>query len=85
MRQSVISRKLLNVQVMAAIFLSPAALVAWGIARLLDAMGDQAGARVVDYVAITVGSLWAIDLVLLVLSLGIRNLPVESTRNDEIE
>jgi len=81
----VISRNILNVLVMAAIFLPPAALVAWGIARLLDAMGDEAGARAVDYVAIAVGGLWAVDLVVLVLSLGIRNLQIEPTRDDEIE
>ncbi len=80
-----ISRNILNVLVMAAIFLPPAALVAWGIARLLDAMGDEAGARAVDYVAIAVGGLWAVDLVVLVLSLGIRNLQIEPTRDDEIE
>ncbi len=80
-----ISRNVLNVQVMAAIFLPPAALVVWGIARLLDAMGDEAGARAIDYIAIAVGGLWAVDLVSLVLSLGIRNLGTDAPPNDEIE
>jgi len=79
----VISRNILNVLVMAALFLPPAVLVAWAFARLLEAMGDETGATAVDYVAVAVGGLWAVDLVLLVLSLGIRSLPVD-TPADEV-
>lgn len=77
-----ISRNILNVQVVAALFLPPAVLVVWAVARLLQAMGDEAGAAAVDYVAVGAGGLWAVDLVLLVLSLGIRSLPVDTSAKD---
>lgn len=80
-----IPRNMLNVLVMAAIFLPPAALVAWAVARLLDAMGDEAGARAVDYVAVAIGGLWATDLVFIVLSLGIRSLVPEEDRPEGLE
>lgn len=80
-----IPRNVLNVLVMSAIFLPPAALVVWGLARLLNAMGDEAGARAVDYVAIAVGGLWATDLVFIVLSLGMRSLSDDGDRAEEID
>lgn len=46
-----------------------------GVARLLAAMGDEAGAVVLDRVALAGGILWAINLVCLVAALGLNALP----------
>lgn len=45
-----------------------------GVARLLGAMGDAAGAAVLERIALGAGILWALDLVCLVAALGFNSL-----------
>lgn len=52
-----------------------------GTARLLSAMGDATGARVVDWIGLGVGVCWGVDLVCLVVVQAIQSL----AREQEVE
>ena len=69
-----ISRKSLMVLLSGACVLPVAIAVVVGVARLLGAMQDESGAAVLDRVALTLGILWAVDLVCLVMALAINTL-----------
>ena len=60
-----------------ALVLPIAELVMQGLARLLAAMGDNAGAVVLDRISLAGGIVWTIDLIALLLVLAIRALPRE--------
>lgn len=70
-------RNALSILLATALVLPIAELVMLGLARLLAAMGDQAGALVLDRISLAGGILWMVDLVLLLLVLAIRSLPRE--------
>jgi hypothetical protein len=57
--------------VIAALTLPIVISVLIGVGRLLAAMGDAAGAAVMDYVALAGGILWVVLLACLVIVLGI--------------
>jgi hypothetical protein len=70
-------RNALSVLLATALVLPIAELVMLGLARLLAAMGDQAGAVVLDRISLAGGIVWTVDLVALLLVLAIRSLPRE--------
>ena len=71
---TVIAPRVLPTLVAAFVVLPMVALVLGAIGRLLLAMGDAGGAVVLNRLALAGGVLWAIDLALLVLLLGLRAL-----------
>jgi hypothetical protein len=60
--------------VLGALVLPIAISVMVGVGRLLAAMGDPAGAAVLDYLALAAGIVWVVLLVCLVVVLGIAAL-----------
>lgn len=69
-----ITRRALSLLVSVGCLLPIALVIVLGVARLLSAMQDANGAAVLDRIALGLGILWALDLVILVLALGIRAL-----------
>jgi hypothetical protein len=67
----VIPPRILAPLVLASLVLPIAISVLVGVGHLLAAMGDQAGAAVLGYVALAGGILWTVMLVCLVVVLGI--------------
>jgi hypothetical protein len=70
----VLSRRILMSLLTAACILPVAITIVVAVGRLLGAMQDAPGALFLDRVALTLGILWAIDLVCLVLVQAIRGL-----------
>jgi hypothetical protein len=68
----VISRRVLTVLVTIGCVLPLALVIVLGVARLLTAMQDTAGAAVLDRIALAAGIMWVIDLACLLLALGIN-------------
>jgi len=85
MRQRLIPKNALLLLLAAAVMLLVALAVVMGLGRLLAAMGDEPGSRVLDYLALACGALFVFDLVLLVLGLAIGALADENggTENDQ--
>ncbi len=67
-----ISNRVLNLLVTAGCLLPIGLVIVLGVARLLAAMQDTAGAAALDRIALGIGLVWGLDLVLLLLALGIR-------------
>jgi hypothetical protein len=68
-------RRALAVLLAVAVLLPIAELVLLGLARLLAAMGDAAGALAVDRASLAGGALWVIDLICLLLVVAAQSLP----------
>ncbi len=68
------SRRILMSLLTAACILPVAITIVVAVGRLLGAMQDVAGALFLDRMALTLGILWAIDLVCLVLVQAIRGM-----------
>jgi hypothetical protein len=69
-----------------ALFLPIAIVLIVGLARLLAALGDADGARLLDRAALFAGVLWALSLVGLPIVLTLRSLAVQPPRDeDELE
>jgi hypothetical protein len=66
-----IPARILASLVIGALALPVVISVLLGVGRLLGAMGDAAGAVVLDYVALAGGIVWIVFLVCLVVVLGI--------------
>jgi hypothetical protein len=60
-------RRLLSLSVLVALGLPIVLCVVLGLARLLAAMGDQAGARVADVLALAGGVAWVTLLIVMVI------------------
>ena len=75
-----ITRRALNLLVTIGCLLPIALVTVLGVARLLAAMQDEAGAAVLDRIALGLGSGWGVDLVFLLLALGIRALEASHER-----
>lgn len=69
-----ICRCVLTILVGVACVLPLAIVVVLGVARLLDAMQDAAAATVLDRIALSIGILWGIDLLCLLLAIGVNAL-----------
>ena len=69
-----ISRTVFAILVTSACILPVAIAIVLAVGRLLGAMQDEAGAAVLDRVALAIGILWAIDLVCLLVAQGINSL-----------
>lgn len=69
-----ITRRALSLLVSIGCLLPIALVIVLGVARLLSAMQDANGAAALDRIALGLGILWALDLVILLLALGIRAL-----------
>lgn len=69
-----ISRRILLALLTAACVLPVAIVVVVAAGWLLGAMGDEAGARGLDRMALALGILWVIDLVCLVVAQAINTL-----------
>jgi hypothetical protein len=78
----VILRRALVVLIAVALVLPIVTLILLGTSRLLSAMDDQAGAGVLDRLALAAGVLWAIDLVVLVIVQGLHTLGPPHNRPD---
>jgi hypothetical protein len=68
-------RNALTLLLAAALVLPIAELMMLGLGRLLAAMGDLAGAMVLDRISLAGGLLWVLDLVCLLLVLAAQSLP----------
>jgi len=66
-----VPRGLLLFLMVAAVGLPVAVVVCLALSALLGAMGDAVGRNILWYAAWTGGALWAADLVLLLLTLGL--------------
>ena len=80
-----IPRRILAVLVVVALVLPVALCVLLGIARLLGAMGDAAGAAVLDRLGLAGGILWVIALIGLLLVLAIQAIAPPGGPGDEVE
>jgi hypothetical protein len=67
----VIPSRILAPLVLGALVLPITISVMVGVGRLLAAMGDPAGAAVLEYLALACGIVWVVLLVCLVVALGI--------------
>jgi hypothetical protein len=70
----VISRRVLMALLGGACVLPVCVAVVLGVARLLAAMQDTAGAAVLDRIALAAGIVWAIALICLVIALALNSL-----------
>jgi hypothetical protein len=70
----VIPKRFLAALVVAAIFWPIAICVLLAVARLLAALNDISGARVLDWIAASAGILWVITLIALVIVQGMNSL-----------
>ena len=69
-----------------ALFLPIAIVLIAGLGRLLAALDDAGGARLLDRAALVAGVLWALTLVGLPIVLALQTLTVEQVRDrDEID
>jgi hypothetical protein len=68
----VIPRRALTLLLTTGCVLPVAITIVVGVARLLTAMGDEAGALALDRTALALGILWVIGLVCLLLALAIH-------------
>lgn len=75
-----ISRKVLIVLLSAGCVLPVAITLLWAVGRLLLAMQDSAAAVVLDRVALSLGLVWMLALVCLVLAQAINALGPPSSR-----
>lgn len=62
-----------------------AVTVVVAVAAVMGAAGDLGGSHVLQYVALAIGILWAIDLVCLVLAHGLNSLSDADGREDPPE
>ncbi len=76
-----ISRPILLVLLAIGCVLPVAITIVWAVGRLLLAMHDEAGATVLDRLALALGVLWSIDLVCLLLAQSINSLPPPDKRS----
>jgi hypothetical protein len=70
----VIPRRLILSLLGSSIVLPLALVLVLGLGRLLGKMGDEAGAAVLDRVALALGLLWTLGLICLLLSVAIATL-----------
>ena len=81
-----ISRRILTWLVTAALVLPIALSIAAAAGRLLVAMQDEAGAAVLDRIALALGIVWIVDLVCLVIALALALLTAPSpAQSDDVE
>lgn len=80
-----ILRKILVGLVVAALVLPIVICVVLGVARLLAAMQDAAGAAALDRIALGVAILWVLDLIALLIALGVNVVaaPIEPPGDEE--
>ena len=64
-------RKAVTAFLVAAILLAVASLVIGAFAALLQALGDEHAAAVVRWVAFSLGALWVLDLIALLLAVAV--------------
>ena len=69
-----IPKRFLAALVVAAIFWPIAICVLLAVARLLAALNDMSGARVLDWIAAAAGIIWIVTLIVLVIVQGIDSL-----------
>ena len=74
MYQPLIPHRFVFVLIATAILLPITICVVFGVAALLDAMGDSMGGVVLYRIALGCGILWGIDLICLVLAQAISSL-----------
>jgi hypothetical protein len=74
MHQPLIPHRIVLTLIAATLLLPITICVVFGVAALLEAMGDSAGGVVLHRIAIGCGILWIIDLICLVLVLAIGTL-----------
>jgi len=66
-----------------ALFLPIAIVLIAGLARVLAALGDADGARLLDRAALVAGVLWALTLVGLPIVLALQSLTVEQASDED--
>jgi hypothetical protein len=74
MQQPLIPHRVVLVLISSAILLPITICVVFGVAALLEKMGDTSGGAVLHRIALAFGILWAIDLICLVLVQAIGTL-----------
>jgi hypothetical protein len=74
MHQPLIPHRLVVALIAVGLLLPITICVVFGVAALLEAMGDSVGGGVLHRLALGCGILWAIDLICLVLTLAIGTL-----------
>lgn len=79
-------RRILSWLLGGALFLPIAIVLILGLSRLLAAVGDADGARLLDRMALLAGILWALTLIGLPIVLALQSLAVQPPRDeDELE
>ncbi len=74
MHQPLISHRIVLTLIATTLLLPITICVVFGVAALLEAMGDSAGGAVLHRIALGCGILWVIDVICLVLVLAIGTL-----------
>jgi hypothetical protein len=80
---SVNFRRILIWLLSGALFLPIAIVLLAGLGRLLAALGDTDGARLLDRAALVAGILWALTLVGLPIVLALQSLTVEAPHDED--
>lgn len=76
-------RRLVFALIVGSLVLPIALALVLATGRMLEAMGDHAGGRVLDRISLGLGLVWAIDLVSLVTALGVRSLDADGGARDD--
>jgi hypothetical protein len=74
MNRPMIPNRIILSLIVAAVLLPITICVVFGVAALLNQMGDAVGGAVLNRIALAGGILWVIDLICVVLSLAIGSL-----------
>ncbi len=74
MSPKLVSRRGILFLIAGALILPNAVLVSLAVSSLLGAMGDATGGVVLKYVAWGCGTLWAVDLISLLVVVGLNSL-----------
>jgi hypothetical protein len=85
MRKPPIARPTIAMAVSAAIILPIAICLLLGAASLLSGMGDGIGGGALRWIALGGGIVWALDLILLVIAIGMNSLSEADAEPDEEE
>jgi hypothetical protein len=83
MHQRLLSQSVLLWMVAVAVMLLIGFGLSMALGRVLAAMGDAGGSRVLDYLGLGLGSLFVFDLILLILVLAVHALAEESDRPEQ--
>ena len=83
MSRKPVPRRVLSLLVALAIVLTISLSVILGLASVIGKMGDVGGQYVLQWIALGIGVLWAIDAICLILALGVNAMTDAENPPDE--